>query len=407
MSDERRPAAAARWVLPSLIAVAVAGLGISAMLTSFHLSQGKSPWALFRLACGAGGGCEEVLASPWAVLPGGIPLAGLGAVYFGGLALWYLVVGPANRAGRRWQALPLLLNAAGVLGSLFFLFVMLTAVHAVCVWCALSHLLNFALLWLSWKLWPRSEPEPGGETPRPPWRLGVAGVLLLIAAAGLVFQRLALVQMRTMTEQANQYAQAFYDDLDVQRHLVLRGPAVKIPVRPDDPVRGNPAAAHTAVVFSDLQCPACRTFAAAFESQVLPMAGDRLKIVYKHYPLNRACNPWLSRDVHPHACEAAEVAEAAREEGGNDAFWRAHDALFRDQETLADQPVFAFAAAAGIDAARFAAGAGKAARHDRILEDVALGHKLGVDHTPTVYFDGHPLQTWNRIELWKALALTP
>jgi len=223
----------------------------------------------------------------------------------------------------------------------------------------------------------------------------------MIAVAGLGLQRLAAAQMRTMTDQANRYAQSFYDDIDLQRYLAQRGQAVDIPIRPDDPVRGKPAAPHTVVVFSDLQCPACRAFAATFESQVLPLAGDRLKLVYKHYPLNRTCNPWVSRNVHLHACEAAEIAEAAREEGGNEAFWRTHDALFRDQQTLAEQPVSTLVAAAGIDAARFANGA--AARHARILEDVTLGHRLNVDHTPTVYFDGHPLQSWNRVEVWKAL----
>jgi protein-disulfide isomerase len=301
----------------------------------------------------------------------------------------------------------LVLNALGVLGSCYLVLVMLTALHVVCPWCALSHLLNFVMLWLSWKLWPRSDPAPG-ETPRPGKRLGIAGLLLMIAVAGLGLQRLAAAQMRTMTDQANRYAQGFYDDVDLQRYLTLRGPAVDIPIRPDDPVRGNPAAPHTVVVFSDLQCPACRSFAAIFESQVLPLAGDRLKLVYKHYPLNRTCNPWVSRNVHLHACEAAEVAEAAREEGGSEAFWRAHDALFRDQQALEDRPVSAMVAASGIDAARFATGTGSAARHDRILEDVTLGHRLNVDHTPTVYFDGHPLQGWNRVEVWKALVpLTP
>ncbi|MES1210826.1 MAG: hypothetical protein ABUL63_00700, partial [Acidobacteriota bacterium] len=66
MSETRR-STPAPWVLPAVLVVTLAGLGISAMLTSYHLSQGKSPWSIFRLACGTGGGCEEVLASPWAV----------------------------------------------------------------------------------------------------------------------------------------------------------------------------------------------------------------------------------------------------------------------------------------------------------------------------------------------------
>lgn len=400
MSDERHDRAAG-WVLPAAVAVALAGAGVSAMLTSYHLSAGKSPWALFRLACGAGGGCAEVLASPWATLPGGIPLAGLGLVYFGALTLWYLVVGRANRGGRGWQAVPLVLNGLGAAVSLLLISVMLTQLHAVCKWCLLSHLLNFALLFLSWRLWPRRE-EPG-EPARPGHRLGIAGVLLMIAFAALCLQRLAVAQMRMMTEQANDYARGFYEDLDLQRYLFLRGTPVDIPVRPDDPVRGNPAAPHTLVVFSDLQCPACRGFAATFESQVMPVAGGRLKLVYKHFPLDPACNPGLSRQVHPQACEAAEAAEAARAEGGNEAFWKAHDFLFQEQETLPQHPWAALARATGLDQAHLAAAIAGGAHRGRIVEDTALGHRLGVAHTPTLYLDGRPLQEWNRPELWKEL----
>src|SRR5687767_5671077 len=92
------------WALPLLILLSFAGAVIGLMLTSYHLSQGRDPWKLFQVACGAdGGGCAEVLTSGWAILPGGIPLAALGFIYFGGLGLWYLIVGLANRRGRFWQ----------------------------------------------------------------------------------------------------------------------------------------------------------------------------------------------------------------------------------------------------------------------------------------------------------------
>jgi protein-disulfide isomerase/uncharacterized membrane protein len=400
MSDARQKTA--RWVLPALLAVALAGLGVSAMLTSYHLSQGKSPWALFRLACGTGGGCEEVLASRWSVLPGGIPLAGLGLAYFGALFLWYLIVGPANRKGRRWQILPLALNALGVLVSLYLIGIMLTQIHALCKWCALSHLLNFLLLWLAWKLWPRGE-AIADESPRPGTRLGIAGILLMIAFAALGLQRLAVAQLRTLTEQANEYARTYYDDVDLQRYLVLRTPPIDIPIRPDDPVRGNPSAPHTVVLFSDLQCPACRSFAAFYEKEVMPLAGDRLKLVYKHYPLDPACNPGLTRQVHPQACAAAYAAESIRASGGNEAFWKAHDFLFTHQDTLPQNPWPALAQATGQDPARLAAEITGAAYRNRVLEDAALGRSLNLDHTPTIFFDGRQMKEWSRAEVWKAL----
>lgn len=390
-----------RWTLPLLVLLAFAATGISLMLTSYHLSGGKEPWALFSLACDAQkGGCASVLASPWASGPAGIPTALLGAAYFGALGLWYLIVGAPSGAGRRWQLLPLVLNVLGVLFSVFLISVMVTSVHAVCWWCLLSHLINFALLFLGWRLY-RQAPLDGDSWP--PARLGFAGILLLIAWAAVCLQGLAVSSLRASAAAANDYARTFYEDADLQRYLQQRAAAQAIPIRPDDPVRGNPQAAHTVVVFSDFECPGCRSFAGFFESEVLPAVGDRLKVVYKHFPLNPECNRNLAQVVHPSACAAAEAAEAARQLGGSEAFWKMHDALFQAQDTLGQAPWPALAAQAGVDPAQLAAIVASHAHRARIQEDADLGARMQLRQTPTVFFDGRPLADWQRLDLWRSL----
>lgn len=388
-----------RAALLLLILLAAAAAGISLMLTSYHLTEGREPWALFKLACNAEkGGCADVLASPWAVGPGGIPTALLGAVYFGALALWYLVVGRPRGGGRRWQALPLGLNLAGAVFSLFLVGVMIGRLHEVCWWCTLSHLINFVMLYLAWRLF-RSE----GEGDWPPRRLGAAGILLMVAWAVLCIQGLAVSNLRKSAQKANDYARQFYEDVDLQRYIQQRTAATQVPVRSDDPVRGNPAAAHTVVVFSDFQCPACRAFAGFFESEVLPTLGDRLRIVYKHYPLNQECNPDLQVTLHPEACEAADAAEAARELGGSEAFWKMHDVLFQSQDSFGQKPWGELARKAGLDPAAVAEKMAARSARSRIFEDVELGRKLELHQTPTIYLDGKPMEDWRRLDLWQAL----
>lgn len=207
------------WALPLLILLALAGAGIGWMLTSYHLSHGQAPWKIFEAVCGKdGGGCSGVLSSSWAVLPGGIPLAALGFAYFGGLGLWYLVVGLANRRGRFWQGLPFAAQILGALGSLYFLGVMVVQIRSFCVWCTLSHLINFALLFVAWRAWPRDDGY-SNEPARPSIRLGLAGILLVIALAALTFQRIIVERAQLLTQQANRYAQTFYGDVDLQRYL--------------------------------------------------------------------------------------------------------------------------------------------------------------------------------------------
>lgn len=393
-----------RWIVPVLVALAFAATGISLMLASYHQSGGKDPWALFSLACNAEeGGCADVLASRWAVGPAGIPVATFGAIYYGALGLWYLAVGRANRVGRSWQAFPLGLNAAGALVSLYLLSIMVLGLGEICWWCALTHLINFGMLYLGWRLfWDRGGDD--GEPARPPRRLGFAGLLLVLAWTALCIQGLAVSNLRNSAREANEYARTFYEDADLQRYLLQRKqPVADIPVRPNDAVRGNPAAPHTVVVFSDFQCPACRGFAEFFETEVLPAVGDRVRIVYKHFPLEPECNPLLRQVVHAGACEASEAAEAARVLGGSEAFWRMHDRLFQAQDELGQAPWAALAQEAGVDPARLSEMVAANAHRDRIVEDARLGERLQIQSTPTVYLDGRKMEDWRRIDLWQAL----
>ncbi len=391
------------WTLPLLILLSFAGAGIGLMLTSYHLSQGKDPWKLFQMACGTdGGGCAQVLASGWAVLPGGIPLAALGFLYFGGLGLWFLIVGQAYRRGRFWEGVPFAAQIAGALASVFLAGVMLTRIQAICWWCLISHVINFALLFVAWKAWPRDDGY-SNEPARPSPRLALAGVLLVVALGSLTLQRIILEQAKGAARQANEYARTFYEDVDLQRYLSQRQQPRPLTIRPDDPVRGNPAAPHTVVVFSDFQCPGCRGFAEFSERELLPRFGNQLRLVYKHFPLEQECNPGMQGTVHPQACEAAFAAEAARELGGAQAFWKMHDLLFARQGGLEQAPWADLGRLVGVDGAVVAQRVAQRAGLNRVLQGVQLGQNVRIDHTPTIFFDGRPVDDWSRLDVWQAL----
>lgn len=385
---------APRWALPLLILLSFAGAGIGLVLVSYHMSQGK-PSKLFQLACGTdGSGCREVLSSPWSVVPPGVPLADVGFVYFAGLGLWYLIVGLANRRGRFWQGLPLAAQILGALASLFYLGVMLTQLRAICWWCTLSHLINFALLFVAWKAWPRDDGY-SNEPARPGARLAIAGVLLVLALAAITF-------LRGVNAQSNRYVEAFRNDMDLQRYLVQRQAQRTVAVQPDDPVRGNPSAVHTVVVFSDFQCPSCRAFAELSERELLPRFGNRMRLVFKHFPLEGECNQGVP-PIHPQACEAALAAEAARELGGNEAFWKMHDVLYARQAELPQGPWADLGRQAGLDGAAVADRVARRAGLDRILRDTAAGRATQLRYTPAVLVDGRPMEDWTRLDVWQAL----
>ena len=398
-SVQPRPASGRDKRVILLVVLALAGAWISLSLNSFHLSGGQGRPGVFRAVCEmTGGGCDQILQSPWATLPRQIPTAFAGLIYFSALALWYLVVGRPNRAGRSWFVPIFALQLLGALFSLFLLAVMFLQVGALCGWCALAHVLNFVLLGLAWKLWPR-EPKTA-EAAWPPARLGVAALLLVFAVAAFWNQWL-------LARYFQAEAARFHGDTDLMRYLHIRNPAQQIPLRTDDPVRGTGVAAHTVVVFSDFQCPACRGFAGFFKNQIQPLYGDRLRLVYKHLPLDTDCNPPLPKTLHVQACEAAYAAEAARELGGPEGFWKMHDALFERQADVAAGRWAELAASVGLDGGAVAERVAQRRHLDRIGEDVRLGGGLKIPGTPGIFIDGRLLKEWTSLDLWKAILGAP
>ncbi len=83
---------------------------------------------------------------------------------------------------------------------------------------------------------------------------------------------------------------------------------------------GNPEAPLSIVVYTDLECPFCKTFHSTMQ-KVADTYGKDGKVlwVYRHFPLEQ---------LHPKAPKEAEATECAAELGGNQAFWDYTDKIF-------------------------------------------------------------------------------
>jgi protein-disulfide isomerase len=152
------------------------------------------------------------------------------------------------------------------------------------------------------------------------------------------------------------------------------GAPVQVTLRPDDPVKGNPKAPITLVVFSDFQCPFCSRVEPTLK-QVEAAYGDKVRIAWKHKPL----------PFHPNAMPAAEAAEAAREQGK---FWQMHDKMFAAQQELSPASYERWARELGLDLTRFKASVASGKWKARIQEDDAQAGRLGIDGTPTMVVNG-------------------
>jgi protein-disulfide isomerase len=151
------------------------------------------------------------------------------------------------------------------------------------------------------------------------------------------------------------------------------------------PVRGPAEAPVSVIVYSDFLCPFCKQLAAAL-GNFMPQAGGRIKVYYKHYPLDMACNPKLTRSIHQGSCALALGGVCAQLQGKFEAY---HDRVFA-AEIQSAQPadVVRFAGEAGLNVAAIQGCMDDPKTRATLDAQVAEGNRLGVTSTPTVYIDG-------------------
>jgi protein-disulfide isomerase len=143
------------------------------------------------------------------------------------------------------------------------------------------------------------------------------------------------------------------------------------------PARGPAHAPIEMIEFSDFQCPYCLR-ANPVVTQVLNTYGDRIRFVYRHYPLPN----------HPNARPAAEAAQCANEQGQ---FWPYHDRLFALDGRLSDAELKQSAAALGLDASAFNTCVDTHKYKSDVDADVAAGDEAGVSGTPAFFINGRVL----------------
>ena len=179
-------------------------------------------------------------------------------------------------------------------------------------------------------------------------------------------------------------------------HYAFRGDLIDLTVDPlaqimskisfdNQPERGPKDAKVTIVEYSDFQCPFCARVYATLENDVLKDYGDKVRIVFKNFPLT---------SIHPWAGDAALASECAFQQG-NDKFWAMYNGLFSKQsditrENLKDR-AGDIARDARLDVARFQECFDGKKAQDAVDADVHEAAALGVNSTPTFFVNGRRL----------------
>ena len=118
--------------------------------------------------------------------------------------------------------------------------------------------------------------------------------------------------------------------------------------------------------------------------------GDRVKLIYREYPLPN----------HSNARPASEAGQCANEQGK---FWPYHDKLFANQQRLAPTDLKQYAVDLGLDTSKFNACFDSHKFAPVIDTDIAAGNEVGVNGTPAFLINGRMISGAQPFEAFKKI----
>ncbi len=401
--SHRTPTLPKRLIGVAILALLVALL-CSGVMTARHI------WAINLPGCGQAGGCDWAVNGPYSRIIG-LPVSFVGLAYFTGMLVLLALSGKSiSDRSVGWVV------RCGALASLWFIGLMVIYGH-ICPWCALTHVANL----IFWGMVERSIRMTGK---------GIATdrrTLVIGALSGLVVFGVAwAIKSHTMAvKQAEDYRKGMESvakigaDTVAQNTQVDSGQAPSLrqtkvgstPLStkplPEPPARfggrywdGNSGAPVRIVMFHDYHCTLCKEV----EGQIAALMRQRsdFALSVKQWPFDADCNRFmLGISMHPGACRAARVAEAAGLVGGEKAFWGVHHWLVDRGGDFSEADLMAEARALGLDPGEFTKAMNSPEIDSMISADIEEGIALGLTYTPLIFVNGY------RVDGWQSAAVLP
>jgi formate-nitrite transporter family protein len=136
----------------------------------------------------------------------------------------------------------------------------------------------------------------------------------------------------------------------------------------------------TVTIYGDFQCSACRSYYTTVEQPLKTQYSDKIKFVFKHYPLT---------SIHRNAQKASEAAEAAGTQGK---FWEYHDLLYSASQTESDtwntDAYVRYATELGLDITKFKQELADNTYRQVVKDSVNEANSKEYTGTPTVEING-------------------
>jgi protein-disulfide isomerase len=165
----------------------------------------------------------------------------------------------------------------------------------------------------------------------------------------------------------------------------LRREALRTIVTTNQPTQGPEHAPVTIVEYADLECPMCVRLHEFFEKELLPKYGDKIRIVFKEFPLVQ---------IHDWSLTAA-IANQCVYEVKPEAYAPYRSLIFQNQSGTnaanVRDTLLGYAEQVGVDRVRLAGCLDSKASLPRVDEGSREGKQLEIQSTPTCFINGRML----------------
>lgn len=382
------------------------GAGIAAYLTFTHFNIMVDPE--FQSGCNLGGNlnCDAVNSSQFSEVMG-IPIALVGVAFYLAIAALSILSLLPGQDSPRAPAMIWGLSVLAVFLSACLAFISGAIIGAWCLFCMSLYAVNLALLGASWwgaglslkPLVKELDLELRGFYKSPVVYVTLAtflgglwfGVLIYddnvdTAIAEARVARTAEMAQKAVEDASRDGREVDREDAEAMKkaQTIAEPPKKEITLRGDEPFKGGADAVVTVVEFADFECPYCSR-AADTLYEVADRLGDRVKIIYKHYPLDQSCNALVDRPMHKNACGASLAAICAHKQGK---FWPFHKRLFANQNDLDADDLQEYAVEIGLDIDAWETCQRASATMSTLQSDIDAAVEARISGTPSVFING-------------------
>jgi protein-disulfide isomerase/uncharacterized membrane protein len=397
-----------------VLGLSIIGAVISGILLLNHYNPGT---ALSSLFCGGGpiNPCTELSRSGHAELLG-MPVAAFGLMFY--LAVLFIIL-IADYAEERYHdyALAVLMPVVAIsLLADIALGIVLISLKLACALCISSYGVNI-LMAATLAAWYRT------ASTRENWSLPAlykeiffpdnpasdrkafyaAFVLFLFFLPYAVFSTTAILKHGSDTYRVAR------DQIQTELRNFYQQPVQKIDFPESGIIVGNRKAPVSITVFTDFLCSFCYKFNLV-EEYLLSKYKDKINIAYYHYPLDKDCNPHITKTIYKNSCTASRAVAAASEAGIQEAYLRQHFLNYQDLHSRYDQKRSLEVLGRldkeelkGLDGRKFLELLHSAKIKRQLEAHIALANKLGVDGTPTIFIGGRKIDGYRPAEVLEAI----